>query len=157
MRVPARAPPARLSFCRPTHNDAAPPFHPPPHPPPDRTERAADRLVWRGGPKLFNDLAGGLSAGAGYGLMATAVTYGGALAASAGQAAWFRPGCPQINAFVLTGASIDRCRVGADGGAAAAGGPPLIDADRPAPRPVARSPARPRCASLTRPVHHHHD
>jgi hypothetical protein len=77
---------------------------------PRRGERAADRLVHRhggggggGGAKLFNDLAAGIAAGLGYGMMHTVMMYGAVLSASSGEAAWYRSTCPQMNAFALTG------------------------------------------------------
>lgn len=76
-------------------------------PSPCRSERQADRLIRPGGPKLFNDLSAGLSAGLGYGLMASVMTYGAVLVASRGEAAWYRDSCPEMNAFILDGACID--------------------------------------------------
>ena len=53
-------------------------------------------------PRLSNDLAAAVAAGCGWGLMHTVMTFGAALAVSAGEEAWFRPACPSLNAFVLT-------------------------------------------------------
>jgi len=56
-------------------------------------------------PRLSNDLAAAVAAGCGWGLMHTVMVFGGAIAASAGEEAWFRPSCPTLNAFVLTAAT----------------------------------------------------
>jgi hypothetical protein len=55
-----------------------------------------------GGPKLFNDLAAGISAGLGFGSMHTVMMYGALLGSAAGEAAWYLDTCPAINAYVLT-------------------------------------------------------
>lgn len=68
-----------------------------------RSEKAADRLIRRGGPKIFNDLSAGISAGLGYGSMHTVMMYGALIASSTGEAAFYLTECPNFNMFIWTG------------------------------------------------------
>ena len=70
----------------------------------------ADGMVGRLGrpqkPRLLNDLAGGLSLGLGFGLMATIMGSGSVLALAGSPAAWYRlPECPALNAHALAAGS----------------------------------------------------
>lgn len=64
----------------------------------ERAERALD-------PALINDFAGAAALGLGFGFMGAVTGAGGALAASGGPGAWYRPGCAAMNAHALTAAS----------------------------------------------------
>ena len=80
---------------------------PPPLPsydpsPPRRSEKAADQLVSRGGPKIFNDLSASIAAGLGFGGMHTVMMYGALLFASSGEPTFFLASCPQISIFAWT-------------------------------------------------------
>lgn len=56
-------------------------------------------------PSLINDFAGAAALGLGFGFMGAVTGAGGALAASGGAGAWYRPGCDAMNAHALTAAS----------------------------------------------------
>jgi hypothetical protein len=67
-----------------------------------KSERAVDRLIRPGGPKLFNDLSAGIAAGLGFSFMHTIMMYGSVLLASSGEATWYAETCPGLSMFVVT-------------------------------------------------------
>jgi Aph-1 protein len=67
-----------------------------------RTEDQADKLKRGNSPKLFNDCAGAISMGVGYGLMQTVMMYGGIIASSVGEAAFYLPTCSQFSVYTLS-------------------------------------------------------
>jgi hypothetical protein len=69
-----------------------------------RGEKAADRIIRPGGPKLFNDLSAAIAAGLGFGAMHTIMMYGAMLYDSSGEAAYYIDTCPAISMFIVTGA-----------------------------------------------------
>jgi len=69
---------------------------------PRRSEKAADNLVSRGGPKIFNDLSASIAAGLGFGGMHTVMMYGALIFASIGEPTFFLASCPQLSIFSWT-------------------------------------------------------
>ena len=71
-----------------------------------RADRAMERLGRPQRPRLLNDLAGGLSLGLGFGLMASIMGSGALLSLAGSTAAWYRlPECPALNAHALAAGS----------------------------------------------------
>lgn len=66
------------------------------------SERAADRLVAPGGPRIFNDLSAAITAGLGFGAMHTVMMYGAVIFASVGEPTFFLDSCPQLSVFTWT-------------------------------------------------------